>query len=34
MSADNAYLIHTDYDEILKQVSRLPGVDEDLKKTG
>jgi hypothetical protein len=34
MSADNAYLIHTDYDEVLKNVSGLPGVDEDFKKTG
>jgi hypothetical protein len=33
MSANNAHLIHTDYDEILKQVSELSEVDEDFKKT-
>lgn len=33
MNTNDAYSIHTDYDEILKQISQLGGVDEGFEKT-
>jgi hypothetical protein len=33
MNTNDAYVIHTDYDGILKRISKLGGVDESFKKT-